>query len=69
MGDRIERRDTKRPYRLVKNRGSFGLSAHEADELAVDFDLDVDGWHVITVVTKEEWYELKRARRDPVSGY
>jgi hypothetical protein len=50
-----------RSYRNIAH-GSYPLSAHEVDELAEDFALDVQGFHVLAVLTKKEWAMVKSSR-------
>jgi len=45
-----------RLFRYIESgHGKDSLTQHEVDELAQDFDMDVDGFYVLTPLTKEEW--------------
>ena len=39
--------------------GRDSLSLYEVDKLAMDFDIDTTGFHVLAPLTKEEWDCIK----------
>lgn len=51
-----------RKFRYIDRRRKGCLSDHERDELAEDFDIDIDGFYVLVPLTKAEWSRLDVVR-------
>lgn len=49
-----------RDFRYIeKGHGRNSFSDHEFNELAEDFDINVDGFYVLAPLTKDEWNAIK----------
>lgn len=45
-----------RKFRYIEEgHGKDSLSDHEREEIVMDFDIDIEDYYVLTVLTKEEW--------------
>jgi len=51
-----------RKFRYIESgHGVESLTEHEKEELDMDFDINTRGFHVIAVLTKEEWEKINKS--------
>jgi hypothetical protein len=59
--------DNQKPNRncALSHRLVSDLSSHEREELKMDYDLPVSDGYILAVLTRAEWYSVKRGRGKP----
>jgi len=54
----------KREGRFIKGgHGSDTLTAHEVNELRIDFDIDTTGYYILAPLTKKEWELINKKEK------